>query len=145
MTVDATGQELFWDEILTLPESAVAEDRFRMMYTFIVEKLKADVEGSNMKTLDTLILERTAAKYVTVRVWESQGITANNPAVMEKLEAGFLALASLMSKNITKVTPQEERARINEEVARAIKTVLTEKISNPQLRKDLLSSLAAAL
>lgn len=145
MTVDATGHDLFWDEILTLPESAVPEDRFRMMYTFLVEKLKTDVEGSPMKSLDWLILERTAAKYVTCRVWESQGITTTNPGVMDKLESGFLSLAALMSKNIQKVTPAEERARINDEVAKAIKSVLSEKIKNPELRKELLSSLAAAL
>lgn len=145
MTTDVSGHDLFWDEILTLPDGCVPEERFRMMYTFIVEKLKQDVVGSRMGTLDWLLLERTAAKYVTVRVWEAQGITTNNPSVMEKLESGFLALAGLLSKNIQKVTPVEERNRINEEVAKAIKSVLAEKIKNPDLRKELLASLAAAL
>lgn len=143
--VDVTGQDLFWDEIFTLPDSALPDQTYRMMYTFIIEQLKKDVAGSKMQTLEWLNLERTAAKYVACRVYEARGMENINPLTMDKLDSAFLNMASLLSKNIQKITPEEERQRINEQVAKAIKTVVTDKIKDPEVRKEVLKGLAQAL
>lgn len=143
--VDVTGEDLFWDEIFTLSDSAMPDPTFRMMYTFLVEQLKKDVAGSRMKTMDWLNLERTAAKYVACRAYEARGINEINPLTMDKLDSAFLAMSGLLAKNIQKVTPEEERQRINEQVAKAIKSVVTDKIKDPEVRKEVLKSLAQAL
>jgi hypothetical protein len=84
------------DTIFGLPETV--PDEWRGVYDELVEKLKAEASGLPMQTVHTLLLERIANYYVTMRVKEQDGLTT--PTQLKDQTAFWLSMTVEFNKQL---------------------------------------------
>jgi hypothetical protein len=128
------------DDAFDLPESAVPDERYRMLYQVIVHRLLEESQNVPMNTAQLLLIERIAANYIYIKVRESGGIENMNPLAQDKMNTYFLATLAQFQKMLAKATAQEDR----EATLREVKDIITKVFkssSNPakqEVFQDLL-------
>ncbi len=127
------------DGAFDLPESAVPDIKFRMLYQVIVERLLQESQNVPMNTAQLLLIERIAANYIYIKVRESGGIDNINPLAQDKMNTYFLATLAQFQKMLAKATAQEDREQTLREVRDII--VRVAKTSNSPAKQEVLQEL----
>lgn len=109
------------DDAFDLPESAVPQERYRMLYQVIVHRLLEESQNVPMNTAQLLLVERIAANYIYIKVKEAGGIENLNPVAQDKLNTYFLATLAQFQKMLAKATAQEDR----EATIREVRDIIT--------------------
>lgn len=109
------------DDAFDLPESAVPDERYRMLYQVIVHRLLEESKNVPMNTAQLLLIERIAANYIYIKVRESGGIDNMNPLAQDKMNTYFLATLAQFQKMLAKATAQEDR----ESTLREVRDIIT--------------------
>lgn len=127
------------DDAFDLPESAVPEERYRMLYQVIVHRLLDESQNVPMNTAQLLLIERIAANYIYIKVRESGGIENMNPIAQDKMNTYFLATLAQFQKMLAKATAQEDR----EATLREVKDIITRvfKSSNSPAKQEVFQDL----
>ncbi len=129
------------DDAFDLPESAVPQERYRMLYQVIVHRLLEESKSVPMNTAQLLLIERIAANYIYIKVREAGGIENMNPLAQDKMNTYFLATLAQFQKMLAKATAQEDREATLREV-RDIITKVFKQSENPakaEVFNDLLN------
>lgn len=127
------------DDAFDLPESAVPQERYRMLYQVIVHRLLEESKSVPMNTAQLLLVERIAANYIYIKVRESGGIENMNPLAQDKMNTYFLATLAQFQKMLAKATAQEDREATLREVGDIITRVF--KSSNNPAKKEVYQEL----
>ena len=127
------------DDAFDLPESAVPEERYRMLYQVIVHRLLEESQNVPMNTAQLLLIERIAANYIYIKVRESGGIENMNPLAQDKMNTYFLATLAQFQKMLAKATAQEDR----ESTLREVRDIIVKafKSSNSPAKQEALQDL----
>lgn len=128
------------DDAFDLPESAVPQERYRMLYQVIVHRLLEESQNVPMNTAQLLLIERIAANYIYIKVRESGGIENMNPLAQDKMNTYFLATLAQFQKMLAKATDQEDREATLREV-RDIIVKVANSAGNDTAKKEVLSAL----
>ena len=128
------------DDAFDLPESAVPQERYRMLYQVIVHRLLEESQNVPMNTAQLLLIERIAANYIYIKVREAGGIENMNPLAQDKMNTYFLATLAQFQKMLAKATAQEDREATLREV-RDIIVKVANTAGDSQAKKELLSML----
>lgn len=129
------------DDAFDLPESAVPQERYRMLYQVIVHRLLEESQNVPMNTAQLLLIERIAANYIYIKVKEAGGIENLNPLAQDKMNTYFLATLAQFQKMLAKATAQEDRESTLREVRDIIVRVM--KSSNNPAKQEVLNELIA--
>jgi hypothetical protein len=128
------------DAAFNLPESAVPDLTYRMLYQVIVQRLLEESQNVPMNTAQLLLIERIAANYIYIKVREAGGIENMNPLAQDKMNTYFLATLAQFQKMLAKATAQEDREQTMREVrdiiVRAFKA--SDSPAKQQVLQDLL-------
>jgi hypothetical protein len=127
------------DAAFDLPESAVPDLKYRMLYQVIVDRLLDESQNVPMNTAQLLLIERIAANYIYIKVRESGGIENMNPLAQDKMNTYFLATLAQFQKMLAKATAQEDREQTLREVRDII--VRVARGSNSQAKQEVLNEL----
>lgn len=127
------------DSAFDLPESAVPQERYRMLYQVIVHRLLEESQNVPMNTAQLLLVERIAANYIYIKVKEAGGIENLNPVAQDKLNTYFLATLAQFQKMLAKATAQEDREATIREVRDIITRVF--RASNSPAKAEVLQEL----
>jgi hypothetical protein len=127
------------DDAFDLPESAVPDERYRMLYQVIVHRLLEESKNVPMNTAQLLLIERIAANYIYIKVRESGGIDSMNPLAQDKMNTYFLATLAQFQKMLAKATAQEDR----ESTLREVRDIITKvfKSSNSPAKQEVFQEL----
>lgn len=127
------------DDAFDLPESAVPDERYRMLYQVIVHRLLEESKNVPMNTAQLLLIERIAANYIYIKVRESGGIESLNPLAQDKMNTYFLATLAQFQKMLAKATAQEDR----ESTLREVRDIITKvfKSSNSPAKQEVFQEL----
>lgn len=128
------------DAAFNLPESAVPDLTYRMLYQVIVQRLLEESQNVPMNTAQLLLIERIAANYIYIKVRESGGIENMNPLAQDKMNTYFLATLAQFQKMLAKATAQEDREATLREV-RDIIVKVANTAADSQAKKELLGLL----
>lgn len=127
------------DDAFDLPESAVPQERYRMLYQVIVHRLLEESQNVPMNTAQLLLIERIAANYIYIKVREAGGIENLNPLAQDKMNTYFLATLAQFQKMLAKATAQEDRESTLREVRDIIVRVM--KSTNSPAKQEVLNEL----
>lgn len=127
------------DDAFDLPEDAVPDPKYRMLYQVIVHRLLEESQNVPMNTAQLLLIERIAANYIYIKVRESGGIDNINPLAQDKMNTYFLATLAQFQKMLAKATAQEDREQTLREVRDII--VRVAKTSTSPAKQEVLQEL----
>jgi hypothetical protein len=139
---DVSGALDSLDSAFTLPEQITSNPVLQNLYEVIVSRMRRESEGVPMNTIQTLLMERIALNYITMKAREQGLLEPLSAAAQKDHQTWWLAMTAQFNKQLNKATEQEYKDKILREVLNVIVSVLS-KVEDPKLKKQLKDDLMA--
>jgi hypothetical protein len=126
------------DSIFAVPAEVEDDERLSRLYNEIVDKLKAEVQGIPLSTMQYLLIERTASLYVTIKHHEENGTFL--PRQQQQYNAQFLAAGAEFNKLVQ--NNQEAQRQLTVDKIRSAIVAAINRLSDPDARMAMKTAIA---
>lgn len=129
------------------PPEEVTDTKLRGLYEVLVARMRDEAKNLPMNTVQQLLIERIAYNYIVLRSKERGELGGFAHANVQKdFNAFWLSMTQEFNRMLGKTENMNgnERKALLKEIQQVIVTTVSQSVSDPKTRSDILVNMAAA-